>query len=76
LDVSEEQAMRSPRDFSARDEEEQEWMLENTWCPRCEKADLGMTHPEEYEENGVIWLEGRCAVCDEVIRSQVHIKHV
>jgi len=25
-------------------------MLQNTWCDVCGKADLGMSEPQEYEE--------------------------
>jgi len=54
---------RVQRDFSARDRHERESLLANTWCNVCERADLGMTDPIEFENEEGSVLEGRCAVC-------------
>ena len=54
---------RIKKDFSSRDPSEQSWLLENTWCDRCNAADLGMSDPVEYEEDGVVRVEGRCHRC-------------
>lgn len=62
---------RIPRRFDERPASECEWLLTNTWCERCGEADLGMLAPIEYEENGIVFLEGRCKVCDAAIRSEV-----
>jgi len=53
---------------------EQKAILEDTWCDACKKADLGMTHPVEYEENGQITVEGRCARCGNAIRTTVSVE--
>ncbi len=55
--------MKILRDFNARDKEDRESLLMATWCDVCEEADLGMVSPAEYEEDGEIYVEGRCAVC-------------
>ena len=55
--------MRIPRDFFARDQFEQEWIYENTWCNACDAADIGLLSPIEYEEEGHIYVEGSCARC-------------
>ncbi len=46
-------------------------MSENTWCDRCNEADLGISSPQEYEENGKVYIEGTCQKCGETIRSEV-----
>ena len=56
-------AERIERDFYARDPEEQAAFLENTWCNQCQEVDLGMTDPEEYELDGRLFIEGKCAKC-------------
>ena len=67
---------RVRRDFFANPELEQEWLLRNTWCDDCGKADLGMHSPEEYEEDGRIFVTGKCKVCDSPIASEVVVKQV
>lgn len=62
---------RTSRDFTARTEFEREWMQENTWCDRCNLADLGLSSPKEYEENGKIYIEGKCKKCGDSVRSEV-----
>lgn len=62
------------RDFEARTELEKGWILENTWCDECDEADLGMTAPREYEEDGRIYVEGRCPRCGQRICSEIAVK--
>lgn len=62
---------RKSRDFTQREESDREWMIENTWCDRCGKADLGIIDPAEYEEDGAIFVEGKCRICGSVVRSQI-----
>ena len=38
---------RRERPFEARPPAEREWMLDNTWCPGCGEADLGMSFAAE-----------------------------
>ncbi len=56
---------RIQKDFYARDIEEQESFLANTWCNQCQQIDLGMIEPIEYEFMGRLFIEGKCAVCGE-----------
>jgi hypothetical protein len=62
---------RIERDFFARDKEEQEAFLLNTWCNTCQKVDLGMIEPIEYEFLERIFIEGKCAVCGEASITEV-----
>ena len=45
---------RTERDFYARDKDDQEAFLTQTWCNECMAVDLGMKEPTEYEQNGVV----------------------
>jgi hypothetical protein len=62
---------RIARDFFARDLEEQQAFIQNTWCNTCQKVDLGMVEPEEYEFMERIFVEGKCAVCGEVTITEI-----
>jgi hypothetical protein len=59
------------REFSERDSQDREWHLQNTWCDFCEKADLGMERPTEFELNGKIYLSGFCIICGHEIKSEI-----
>ena len=59
------------RDFSLRDEDERDMLLSETWCHFCNEPDLGMVDPYEFEANGTIFLEGKCAECGNVIVSEI-----
>ena len=71
LTVGQAARSRVNREFNARSESEREWMSENTWCGRCDQADLGLNAPQEYEEDGKIFIEGKCKQCGDTIRSEV-----
>jgi len=62
---------RQERDFYQRDEEEQASFLEQTWCNNCMEVDLGMTDPVEYEQDGVIMIEGKCKKCGETVTTEL-----
>ncbi|MAD46407.1 MAG: hypothetical protein CMI02_19230 [Oceanospirillaceae bacterium] len=62
---------RIERDFFARDKEDQQAFLTQTWCNQCMEADLGMVEPSEYEVNGVVFVEGKCARCGEPIVTEI-----
>jgi hypothetical protein len=55
--------MRIQRDFFARDQIDQEYICENTWCDTCDEADIGLLNPVEFEEDGRVFVEGACARC-------------
>ena len=59
------------RNFADRTPEDQEAFLTQTWCNTCQAVDLGMVEPKEYELNGVIIVEGKCAKCGEVRLTEV-----
>ena len=63
--------MRSPRDFSIRPQFEREFLLEDTWCNACSKADLGLDNPVEYAEDGRIYVQGSCRTCGGEVRSEI-----
>ena len=62
---------RVNRDFFANPRTEQEWMLRNTWCDACGKADLGMHSPKEYEEDSRVFVTGKCNVCGSPVTSEI-----
>jgi len=68
--------MKIARDFSLRPQIEQTWIYEDTWCDSCGQADLGMVEPEEFEEAGEIFVQGKCAVCRSLIRTVLHERKV
>jgi hypothetical protein len=63
--------LKNHRDFNIRPSDEREWLLENTWCDFCKKADLGMVLSTEYELNGKIYLSGFCKICGNKIISEI-----
>jgi hypothetical protein len=68
--------MRVERDFNQRTPQERRWLLENSWCDNCQEADLGMKDPKEYQEDGVLYVEGRCVKCESIIRSSAEERNV
>lgn len=62
---------REERDFFARTEEDQQDFLTQTWCNACMEADLGMKEPQEYELDGVIYIEGKCNKCGEPVVTEI-----
>ncbi len=59
------------RDFYQRSEEDQASFLQQTWCNKCQKVDLGMKDPQEYELDGVILIEGKCNVCEDTVTTEL-----
>jgi hypothetical protein len=64
---------RVARDFTARLQADQQWLLENTWCSVCGAADLGMRDPHEYAEDGAVYVEGSCVQCGSTVRSAIEV---
>ncbi len=62
---------RIERDFYQRDEDEQRAFLEETWCDSCMEVNLGMESPVEYEQNEIIFIEGKCKRCGGVILTEI-----
>lgn len=62
---------RKMRDFGARDQQEQQAFLEQTWCDNCLKANLGMSDPVEYELKGIVYIEGRCLGCGQPVLTEL-----
>lgn len=62
---------RIERDFYARDKDDQEAFLTQTWCNNCMEADLGMVEPVEYELNEIVYVEGKCAKCGDTIVTEI-----
>lgn len=59
------------RDFFARDEEEQAAFLSQTWCDHCQQPDLGMHSPQEYQLEGVVYIEGLCNQCKQAVFTEL-----
>lgn len=66
--------MKSLRNFSDRSLNEQQFLIEDTWCDYCNAADIGMRDANEYEEDGEIIVEGFCRKCGSIVRS--HIREI
>ena len=62
---------RIERDFYARDKDDQDAFLSQTWCNTCMEVDLGMKEPQEYELNGVVYIEGKCAKCGDLVPTEI-----
>ena len=63
--------MRHLRDFDLRSLADQRWFAQNTWCGTCQKADLGLVEPVEFEESGKIFVEGKCSRCQSIVISEI-----
>ncbi|MDY6891641.1 MAG: hypothetical protein SVU24_08610 [Pseudomonadota bacterium] len=64
-------AERVQRDFYARDAEERQLFLTDTWCDHCRQLGLGMRSAEEYELHGLVFIEGRCKRCGETVLTEL-----
>mgnify|MGYP000424552352 CR=1 FL=1 len=62
---------RIERDFMARDEQERQAFLEQTWCDKCLQENLGMHTPLEYEFKGIVFIEGQCNQCGEAVLTEL-----
>jgi hypothetical protein len=62
---------RIERDFFSRDEDEQQAFLTQTWCDKCQAADLGMHTPFEYELDKTIFVEGTCSKCGTQVYTEL-----
>lgn len=62
---------RNERDFFQRPKDDQLALLTNTWCDKCMAVDLGMDNPVEYEQKGIIFIEGQCKKCGETITTEI-----
>lgn len=62
---------RNERDFFKRPADDQQALLTNTWCDKCMEVDLGMDNPVEYEQKGIIFIEGQCKKCGETITTEI-----
>ncbi|MFK4753397.1 hypothetical protein [Oceanobacter antarcticus] len=71
IDLREKQMERIERDFFAREKDDQDAFLSQTWCNECMEADLGMVEPQEYEMDGVVVVEGKCAKCGSAILTEI-----
>ena len=53
---------RNKRDFSLRSEDDREQLLSEMWCHRCMEVPAVIEEPQEFEGNGLVFLEG-CYSC-------------
>jgi uncharacterized RDD family membrane protein YckC len=63
------------KNFYSRPEDEQEWLIQNTWCDRCQKADTGLENPTEFEQNGKLYISGFCNSCGRELISEIETKN-
>ena len=64
------------RNFDSRPATEQAGILKDTWCDQCNLADLGMTEPIEFEENGLVFVEGKCSKCGGIVCTQIIVREL
>ena len=69
--------MKKLLNFDSLSEIEKSLLLNDTWCNKCGQADLGITHPELYVENGSNYISGKCSTCgtkciSEIIESNIN----
>jgi hypothetical protein len=62
-----------PNAFLARTEEEQELLIADMWCSKCQDYNLGVEEPHEYAGNGVSFLEGKCVECGITVVLEVSL---
>jgi hypothetical protein len=58
---------RRKRDFMARTEDDRERLLSEMWCHRCMEVPDVIEEPQEFEGNGLVFLEGRCISCGATV---------
>ena len=59
------------KDYYNRSDVERSCLEEDTWCNKCDQADLGLIEPHEYEEYGRVFIEGKCRKCGEHVVSEI-----
>ena len=68
--------MRHYRLFEELDVQQQRWLTTDTWCDRCNKADLGIVEPRLYHENDKKFVAGKCTVCGGECITEVVVREV
>ena len=63
--------MKTKRDFYIRDEDERDMLIAEVWCHRCQDFNRGLDEPQEFEGNGMIFLEGKCAHCTSTVVMEI-----
>jgi hypothetical protein len=62
---------RNKRDFSLRSEDDREQLLSEMWCHRCMEIPAVIEEPQEFEGNGLVFLEGRCYSCSTTLVMEI-----
>jgi hypothetical protein len=68
---SKSKSKKTKRDFFERDEEQREAILAEMWCHRCMDVAEGIEEPQEFEGNGMIFLEGKCLACQTTVVMEI-----
>jgi hypothetical protein len=55
--------MKTTLDINTLSELERDLYLKDSWCPKCQLPDLGITNAELYLESGHKFISGSCKVC-------------
>lgn len=63
---------KKKRDFFERTEEQRDSILAEIWCHRCMEVAQSIEEPQEFEGNGLIFLEGKCATCGATLVMEIH----
>jgi hypothetical protein len=68
--------MKQIIDLGSLDDIERSLYLDDTWCDKCSKADLGINKPELYIEDSRKFISGFCKVCGSNCVSEIITKNV
>ena len=63
--------MRKYLDFDKLEEVEKQNYIEDTWCEKCQKADLGIDDLEMFIEDNIKFVSGKCKVCGSICTSEI-----
>lgn len=63
--------MRETIDLSTLPEIERDIYLNDSWCDKCNEADLGIVNPELYVESGRKYICGNCKICGTECISEI-----
>lgn len=68
--------MRQEIPFDKLPVDDREWLLKDTWCDACQKADLGVAEPRLYRDNEREFFVGRCLACGSEITTEIVIREI
>ena len=68
------ETIKKTLDFNSLSDLDKDFFLNDSWCDKCNEADLGIIEPELYIESEHQYISGKCSKCKEVCISEVVVK--